>query len=54
MMKLAMSRAAAGLLRALLARAGVSRGEIRLTSYRSTDWQSLTFCGGEARDRTIG
>ena len=45
MMKLAMSPAAAGLLRALLARAGVDRNRILLTDFRSTDWQSLTFVG---------
>jgi hypothetical protein len=45
MMKLALSPAAAGLLRALLARAGVDRDRILLTDFRSTDWQSLTFVG---------
>ena len=45
MMKLALSPAAAGLLRALLARAGVDRDRILLTDYRSIDWQSLTFIG---------
>lgn len=45
MMKLAMSTAAAGLLRALLARTGVDRNRILLTSFRSTDWNSLTFAG---------
>ena len=45
MMKLAMSPAAAGLLRALLNRAGVDRDRILLTDFRSTDWQSLTFSG---------
>ena len=45
MMKLALSPAAAGLLRALLARAGVERNRIFLTAFRSTDWQSLTFVG---------
>jgi hypothetical protein len=44
-MKLAMSVAAAGLLRALLARAGVERNRILLTSFQSTDWNSLTFAG---------
>lgn len=47
MMKLAMSTAAAGLLRALLARAGVDRNRILLSDFRSTDWNSLTF----ARER---
>lgn len=45
MMKLAMSPAAAGLLRALLARAGVDRNRILLSDFRSTDWNSLTFAG---------
>jgi hypothetical protein len=45
MMKLALSPAAAGLLRALLARAGIDRDRILLTDFRSVDWQSLTFLG---------
>ena len=45
MMKLAMSPAAAGLLRALLARAGVDRNRILLSNFQSTDWNSLTFSG---------
>lgn len=45
MMKLALSPAAAGLLRALLARGGIDRDRILLTEFRSTDWQSLTFVG---------
>ena len=45
MMKLALSTAAAGLLRAILARAGVSRDRILLTEFRSVDWNSLTFSG---------
>jgi hypothetical protein len=45
MMKLAMSAAAAGLLRALLNRAGVDRNRILLTDFRSCDWNSLTFAG---------
>ena len=45
MMKLAISPAAAGLLRALLARGGIDRDRILLTEFRSTDWQSLTFVG---------
>ena len=45
MMKLAMSAAAAGLLRALLARAGVERNRILLSNFRSIDWNSLTFAG---------
>ena len=43
MMKLAMSPAAAGLLRALLNRVGIDRDRILLTEFRSTDWRSLTF-----------
>jgi hypothetical protein len=45
MMKLALSPAAAGLLRALLNRAGIDRDRIFLTEFRSVDWQSLTFIG---------
>jgi hypothetical protein len=45
MMKLAISPAAAGLLRALLNRAGIDRNRIMLTDFRSTDWRSLTFAG---------
>ncbi len=45
MMKLALSPAAAGLLRALIARAGIDRDRILLTDFRSIDWQSLTFIG---------
>lgn len=45
MMKLAISPAAAGLLRALLGRAGVDRDRVLLSEFRSTDWQSLTFMG---------
>ena len=45
MMKLAISTAAAGLLRALLARAGVDRNRILLSDFRSVDWNSLTFAG---------
>jgi hypothetical protein len=45
MMKLALSPAAAGLLRSLLRRAGVDRDRILLTNFRSIDWQSLTFIG---------
>ena len=49
MMKMAMSPAAAGLLRALLGRAGVDRNRILLTQFRSTDWHSLTFAGERHR-----
>lgn len=45
MMKLALSPAAAGLLRALVARAGIDRHRILLTEFRSVDWQSITFIG---------
>jgi hypothetical protein len=45
MNRLAMSAAASALLRALIARAGVSRDRILLTEVESTDWQSLTFVG---------
>jgi hypothetical protein len=45
MNRIAMSAAASGLLRALIARAGVPRDRILLTEVRSTDWQSLTFVG---------
>ena len=48
-MKLAMSPAAAGLLRALLARTGVERDRILLSDFRSTDWRSLTFAGERHR-----
>jgi len=46
-----MSPAAAGLLRALLARSGVDRNRILLTEFRSTDWQSLTFIGEQHKIR---
>ena len=45
MMRMAMSSAASGLLRALLARNSVPRDRILLTELRSVDWQSLTFIG---------
>ena len=45
MNRIAMSPAASSLLRALIARAGVSTDRILLTEVRSTDWQSLTFIG---------
>ena len=45
MMRVAMSPAAAGLLRGVLARGGVDRDRILLTEFRSTDWQLLTFVG---------
>ena len=49
MMKLAMSAAAAGLLRGLLNRAGVDRDRILLIEFRSTSWNSLTFDGERHR-----
>ena len=45
MMKLGLSPAAAGLLRALIARTGIDRDRILLSNYQSIDWQSLTFIG---------
>jgi len=45
MVRIAMSAAASGLLRALISRAGVSRDRILLTDLSSVDWQSLTFVG---------
>ena len=42
---LPLSRAASGLLRALLQRTGEDKHRILLTGIRSTDWQSLTFTG---------
>ena len=45
MTKIAMSRAASALFRALLDRAGADRNRILLTDVRSVDWQSLTLVG---------
>jgi hypothetical protein len=45
MMTLALSPAAANLLRALIGRAGVPRDRVLLTDADSVDWQSLTFAG---------
>ena len=45
MMKIAMSPAAAMLLRALIARSAVERNRILLTEANSVDWRSLTFTG---------
>ena len=45
MNRIAMSPAAAALLRGLLARSPDDRDRILLTEYRTTDWQSLTFVG---------
>jgi len=44
-MNLPLSVAAAGLLRALLARVGPNRDRILLIQFDSTEWQSLTFIG---------
>jgi hypothetical protein len=49
MMRLAMSPAASGLLRSLIARGCCSRDRILLTELRSTEWQSLTFLGERHR-----
>jgi hypothetical protein len=45
MNRIPMSATASALLRALVARAGVSRDRILLIDVRSVDWQSLTFIG---------
>ena len=45
MMRPPMSPAATGLLRSLIARAGIERDKILLTSFESSDWHSLTFSG---------
>jgi hypothetical protein len=45
MKPLRLSRAASGLVRALLARAGDDQHRVRLSHCRSVDWQSLTFTG---------
>lgn len=45
MMKLALSPCAAGLLRALIARANADRSQVLLSDFRCEDWQSLTFVG---------
>ena len=45
MNRIPMSAAAAALLRALIARAGVPRNRILLSEVESIDWQSLTFTG---------
>jgi len=57
MTKIPISLAAAGLLRALLARArNVDRDRILLTEFESTEWQSLTFIGErhQIRFRILG
>ena len=45
MMRLALSSAAAALLRALIARSGEVRDQVLLIEWASTDWQSLTSIG---------
>ncbi|HYC65162.1 MAG TPA: hypothetical protein VEC14_10560 [Reyranellaceae bacterium] len=45
MLNIVMSRAASGLLRALLERSGDRRDRILLSEIRSVDWQSLTLTG---------
>lgn len=45
MLNIIMSRAASGLLRALLDRAGDQRDRILLSEIQSVDWQSLTLAG---------
>ena len=45
MNRIAMSRAASALLRALLSRAGCEADRILLSDVRSVDWQSLTLTG---------
>jgi hypothetical protein len=45
MMRLALSPATSGLLRALIQRGNCPRDRILLTEHRSVDWQSLTFTG---------
>ena len=45
MLRIVMSRAASGLLRALLERSGDQRNRILLSEIRSVDWQSLTLTG---------
>jgi hypothetical protein len=50
-MRIAMSSAASGLLRVLLARAAIPRHRILLTQLESAEWQSLTFTGERHRIR---
>ena len=45
MLRMTMSRAASGLLRALFDRAGCSRDRILLSEIRSVDWFSRTLAG---------
>ena len=44
-----LSSAAAGLLRALVARSGATREQVLLGDVRSTEWRSLTFSGERHR-----
>ena len=44
-----LSTAAAGLLRALVARSGAGREQFLLSDVRSTEWRSLTFSGERHR-----
>ena len=44
-MKMALSPAAVGLLRALIGRAAVPRDRILLSDWQSVEWESLTFVG---------
>ena len=45
MVRLPISTATAGILRALISRSRVERNRILLSEVTSTDWQSLTFTG---------
>lgn len=45
MMRLTMSRTAAALLRALLARADAPAGALRLVAYQVSEWRALTLDG---------
>ena len=45
MMRLTMSRTAAALLRALLARADAPAGALRLVAYQAIEWRALTLDG---------
>lgn len=56
MMRARLSTAAAGLMRAILTRAGVDRDRVLLIGWSSVDWQSLTFVGErhEVEFRLIG
>jgi hypothetical protein len=45
MMRIAISKAASALVRALMARSGTAHDRIFLTDSQSVDWRSLTFNG---------